>query len=184
MEQGPGEIVATHGSEANPKLCAGCHVNQWEKRDALTGQFVFRSTGHTFEAIPCADAEGVPTGADCGDNLSERTFRACASSGCHGTEAVARGLLTLVRDRIHSLAAGLQAMESQVPASEYNDKDTRNTTAEGARFNRQLAQYTGSEVHNPWLIEALLRASIRQLQEDYGITAPAGLSLEQQLGPR
>lgn len=182
MEQQPGSIVATHGSEANPRLCAGCHVNQWEKRDELTGQFVFRSTGHTFEAIPCVDAEGVPTGErECG--LPQRSFQTCSASGCHGTQAVARNLLTLVRDRLHTLAAGLQAMESQVPPSEYNDQDNRYTTAEGARFNRQLAQFRGSEVHNPWLIEALLRASIRQLQQDYGITPPPGVSLGQELGP-
>lgn len=183
MEQGPGDIVATHGSEANPRLCAGCHVNQWEKRDALTGNFVFRSTGHTFEAIPCADAEGIPTGErNCG--LTQKTFRTCARSGCHGTEAVARTLLTVVRDRLGSLAAALQAMESLVPPSEYTANDTRVTTAEGARFNRQLAQDPGSEVHNPWLVEALLRASIRQMQQDYGLSAPAGLDLGQQLGPR
>jgi hypothetical protein len=183
MDQAPGSIVATHGSEGNPRLCAGCHVNQWEKRDALTDQFEFRSTGHTFEAIPCADAEGVPTGErEC--ELAERTFRSCAAGGCHGTQAVARTLLNLVRDRIGSLATALQAMESQVPASEYSTTDNRYSTAEGARFNRELAQFRGSEVHNPWLIEALLRASIRQLQQDYGLPAPAGLSLAQELGPR
>jgi predicted CXXCH cytochrome family protein len=181
MELQPGQVVATHGSEANPRLCAGCHVNIWETRDELTGDFVFRSTGHTFEAIPCADAEGIPTGSrEC--DLGERTFRTCTQAGCHGSEAVARTLITLVRDRLHTLAAALQSMEASVPPGEYDATDSRYTTAEGARFNRELAQYKGSEVHNPWLIEALLRASIRQLQIDYDISPPVGISLEQELG--
>jgi predicted CXXCH cytochrome family protein len=181
LELQPGQLVATHGSEANPRLCAGCHVNQWEKRDGLTGQLIFRATGHTFEAIPCADAEGIPTGSrEC--DLAERTFRTCAQAGCHGTEAVARTLITVVRDRLHTLADALQAMEALVPAAEYDPADTRYTTAEGARFNRELAQFRGSEIHNPWLIEALLRGSIRQLQLDYGLAPPAGINLEQELG--
>jgi predicted CXXCH cytochrome family protein len=180
MELGPGEIVATHGSEANPRLCAGCHVNKYEIRDELTGEFVFRSTGHTFEAIPCVDAEGIPTGnRDC--TLQQRTFATC-TEGCHGSEAVARGLLVIVRDRINSLASALQSMEASVPPAEYDHTDGRYSTAEGARFNRQLAQVKGSEVHNPWLIEALLRASIRQLQIDYGISPPPGVNLAQELG--
>jgi predicted CXXCH cytochrome family protein len=201
MQQAPGTIVATHGSAANPRLCAGCHVNQWEVRDALTGQFVFRSTGHTFQAIPCVDAEGIPTTAqDCGEtNLAQRSFRACAVSGCHGSEAVARSLVVLVRDRLSTLAAGVDELLEQVqpswktcrnndrcPAgSEFNSKDGRYTTAEGSAFNFDLATASaGSAIHNPWLVEALLRASIRQIELDYALTAPAGLSLEQQLGPR
>ena len=170
----PGGIVTTHGSEANPRLCAGCHVNIWEKRDEITGDFVFRSTGHTFEAIPCADAEGIPTGSrECA--IEERSFRACVA--CHGSEEVALGLLELVADRLDPLIAALETMEGQVPATEYNDKDNRYSTAEGSRFNRQLAQFKGSQIHNPWLIEALLRASIRQMQTDYGITPPPGINL-------
>jgi predicted CXXCH cytochrome family protein len=183
MELRPGEVIATHGSEANPRLCAGCHVNRYEMRDPLTDRFVFQSTGHTFEAIPCVDARGVPTGSrTCG--LAERSLRTCTGAGCHGSEGVARTLVTVVRDRLHTLAAGLQTMEAQIPPGEFDDRDNRYTTAEGARFNRQLAQFRGSEIHNPWLIEALLRASIRQVQRDYGIAPPTGLNLEQELGVR
>jgi hypothetical protein len=169
MEFLPGEVIATHGSEANPRLCAGCHVNQWEMRDEL-GALTFRSTGHTFEAIPCVDSEGVPTGSrECG--LSERSFQACTAAGCHGTQAVARARLTLIRDEIGSLATALESMEPQVPAIEYSVPD-RYTTAKGAQFNRKLAQKKGSEVHNPVLIKALLRASIRQLNVEYGVPLP------------
>ena len=38
-----GSIVATHGSEANPRLCAGCHVNHYEVTDEA-GQL--RADGH------------------------------------------------------------------------------------------------------------------------------------------
>jgi predicted CXXCH cytochrome family protein len=178
MQFQPGEIVATHGTEANPRLCAGCHVAQWEIRDQLTGQFVFRSTGHTFEAIPCVDAEGVPSGSrTCG--LTDRSFRTCTGAGCHGTAAVVRARLALVRDEVGTLAAAIQAMEALVPPGEFNPGDGRYSTAEGARFNRLLAQMRGSEVHNPGLIKALLRASIRQLQEDYGINPPPGTLSEE-----
>jgi predicted CXXCH cytochrome family protein len=173
LQTGPGSIISTHGSDANPRLCAGCHVNKWESRDQLTGAFVFRSTGHTFEAIPCVDAEGIPTGSrTCG--LPERSFQTCAASGCHGTPGIARDRLVLARDEIVTLAAALQTMEAQIPASEFTAA-AQLITARGARFNRQLAQFKGSEVHNPLLVKALLRASIRQVQRDYGVTPPPGV---------
>jgi predicted CXXCH cytochrome family protein len=173
MAAEPGALISTHGSEANPRLCAGCHVNQWEQRDELTGAFVFRSTGHTFEAIPCVDVEGIPTGSrQCG--LLERSFATCTESGCHGNQSIARNRLEQARDEIHGLVSSLLLMEAQVPASEFNPPDGRFTTARGARFNRQLGQFKGSEVHNAVLLRALLRASIRQLSEDYGIPVPPG----------
>jgi predicted CXXCH cytochrome family protein len=172
LDLGPGTLISTHGSEANPRLCAGCHVNRWEKRDQLTGQFVFRSTGHTFEAIPCVDAEGIPTGSrTCG--LAERSFVSCTAAGCHGSPAVARSRLELIRDEVATLAGALQVMEAQIPPAEFT-AGAQLITARGARFNRQLAQRLGSEVHNPVLIKALLRASIRQVQTDYGVDPPPG----------
>jgi predicted CXXCH cytochrome family protein len=176
----PGEVVASHGSEANPRLCAGCHVNKYEIRDQLTGEFQFRSTGHTFEAIPCVDGQGVPSGShECG--LAQRSFLACATSGCHASQQIARSRLELVRDEIGSLAAALQGMEAQVPAGEFNANDNRYTTAEGSRFNRQLAQVKGSEVHNPVLVKALLRASIRQMNLSYGIPLPPAFNVSPEL---
>jgi hypothetical protein len=44
-------IAATHGSVANPRLCAGCHVNAFTTTDQMTGER--SSTGHTFAALPC-----------------------------------------------------------------------------------------------------------------------------------
>lgn len=168
MEYSPGDILGTHGTEENPRLCAGCHVTDYELEDPETGDFAFRTTGHTFQAIPCVDEEGIPTGDDtCA--LQERSFRSC-TDGCHGSEEAARSALLVARDRIADQADDLEAMVDQIPDDEFGDPD-RFTTADGSLFNLQLARHPGSEVHNPFLVEALLRASMRQIETDYGIAA-------------
>ena len=177
LEYSPGDILGSHGTEANPTLCAGCHVVDRQMDDPATGEFSFRSTGHTFEATPCVDAEGVPTGErDCG--LMERSFAACTQ--CHSAEG-ARSAVIVAGDRIASLVQTLGAMLSEIPEGEFDNPD-RYTTADGSRFNMQLAEFPGSEVHNPFLIEALLVASIRQIEAEYGIGTSANVSLERQLG--
>lgn len=149
-------------------MCAGCHVTDYQLEDPATGAFVFRSTGHTFQAIPCVDGAGIPTGAtDCG--LTERSFRSC-TDGCHGSESAARSALIAARDRIADLADDLEAMIDQIPEGEFANPGLY-STADGSLFNLQLARVRGSEVHNPFLIEALLRASMRQIEADYGIAA-------------
>jgi hypothetical protein len=65
----------------------------------------------------------------------------------------------------------------QVPATEFNANDGRYSTAEGAKFNHGLAVFPGSAVHNPFLVEALLLASIQQVQTDYGVAPAPGISL-------
>jgi predicted CXXCH cytochrome family protein len=175
-----GALVGSHGSDRNPRMCATCHVNDYEVRDELTGSFTFRATGHSFQAIPCADATGIPTGArDC--DVTARSFRSCTS--CHTSEAGARSAFLVAELRIDRLVAEVQGLISRIPATEFSNTDNRYTTGEGARFNMQLAQKKGSIVHNPFLIEALLLASIRQIEIDYGITPSAGLSLQQELTP-
>jgi len=85
------QMASSHGTVANPRLCATCHVIRTTITDQLTGAFVFQSVGHTFEAIPCPDAGGIPR--PCGDAVAPDTvhsFTACSSSGCHSTPAVAR----------------------------------------------------------------------------------------------
>jgi predicted CXXCH cytochrome family protein len=172
LEYSPGDILATHGSDANPRLCAGCHVTDRQMTDPTTGGFLARTTGHTFEAIPCVDAAGVPTGApDCG--LLERSFVSC-TDGCH-SEAGARSALIEARARIGDLADDLEALIDQIPAEEFGSPG-RYTTADGSLFNLQLARVRGSEVHNPFLVAALLRASMRQITLDYGIASPPSAS--------
>lgn len=174
-------IAATHGSEVNPQLCAGCHVNRIEVTDQETNAFVFQSVGHLFEATPCLDAQGIPTTGDCA--TTERTFQTCTGAGCHGTEAIARSLQQVATDRLNDLATALNNMLAQVPATEFDAADGRYSTAEGARFNYQLAaDFPGTAVHNPFLMEALLRASIRQVSTDYGIGMSSNISLERELG--
>jgi predicted CXXCH cytochrome family protein len=178
FEYPPGALVGSHGSDRNPRLCAACHVNEYQIRDALTGNFVFRATGHSFQAIPCVDAENLPTGAaNC--DLIQRSFRSCTQ--CHLTEDAARFALERARARIDRLVAEIQPLIARIPASEFNVNDNRISTGEGARFNMQLAQERGSAIHNPFLVEALLIASIRQIGIDYGIRASASLSLEPEL---
>jgi predicted CXXCH cytochrome family protein len=181
----PKSLVGSHGSDRNPRLCATCHVNNYVVNDPLTGAFTFRATGHSFKSIPCVDASGIPLPepwpAECTD-LTKRSFKACV--GCHLTEDAARTALSVARFRLSSLAAEVDALYAQVPSSEKVANDLKITTAEGARFNSQLATQPGTAAHNPFLAEALLLGSIRQLKADYGLAVSAGLSLRPQLAPR
>jgi predicted CXXCH cytochrome family protein len=175
-----GALVGSHGSDRNPKLCATCHVTDYQVRDPLTNGFSFRATGHSFQAIPCVDANGVPTG-ERGCELTQRSFRSCTS--CHLSETAARTALSVAEMRINRLAGEIANMLPRIPATEFSNTDNRYTTGEGTRFNMQLAQKKGSIAHNPFLLEALLLASIRQVEIDYGIRPTASLSLQPQLTP-
>jgi hypothetical protein len=137
--------------------------------DKVTGQLTIPTTGHLFEAIPCLDANGMPTRSDtC--TVTQRTFRTCATGGCHGSEAAARSAFTTVRQRIDAWNVQLKSQLTKIPASETNPNDNRYTTAEGSRFNSQLADRSGSVAHNPFLMEALLIASIQQIQREYNVS--------------
>lgn len=186
-----GAIVATHGSEANPKLCAGCHVNSYEVTDPLTGEFVVNTTGHLFAATPCTDAQGVPQAGDCAP--TERTFRTCTDAGCHGSEAVARSIMFTAEQRLENLAdevvrlldqvqPGWQTCRTQSAGCGPFKSDGVYTTAEGAAFNHELALYNGSAVHNPFLMEALLLSTIRQLKTDYGVSVRASIVMDPLIG--
>ena len=47
------------------------------------------------------------------------------------------------------------------------------TTAEGAKFNGQLADLPGSPTHNVFMIEWLLDISKQALEDEYGVSAPS-----------
>ncbi|OYV68678.1 MAG: hypothetical protein B7Z72_08055, partial [Gemmatimonadetes bacterium 21-71-4] len=172
---GTDTIVATHGSERNPSLCATCHVSRFAVNDPATGSFVFQATGHLFNAIPCLDAKGLPTTGDCA--ISQRTFAACAGSGCHGSGDVARSAMLAVEGRFSLLDSTLTHMIAKIPGTEFSDTDGRYTTGEGAKFNLSLSRAPGAYVHNPFLIEALMTASIKQITSDYGISASDKVNL-------
>jgi predicted CXXCH cytochrome family protein len=161
-------METTHGSDRNPKLCAGCHLNKFTVTDA-NGGFVISATGHLFKAIPCLDAAGKPTGAEC-DITAPRTFRSCTASGCHGTENAARSAIVTTEVRLRNLTNEVNRLVAQVPAGEFSTSDGRTTVGEGAKFNASLLDGdTSRGVHNPFLLEALLQASIDALKTTYGI---------------
>ena len=86
------QMASSHGTSANPKLCATCHVVRTTVTDELTGALTFQSVGHTFEAIPCPDSAGIPK--PCKDAVAPDTvhdFTACSTGNCHiGGPGVAR----------------------------------------------------------------------------------------------
>lgn len=172
------ESLGSHSSDKNPKLCAGCHVSKYSVTDKATGKFVVSVTGHRFLAAPCVDANGAPTDSQtCAE--TQRSFRSCATSGCH-TEASARTVHATALLDIKVLYTALDQQiatgraNGRIPATEFGAGKV--TTARGATFNSNLAKMPGSEVHNPFLVKALLRASLAQVQKDYGVPSPIPLS--------
>jgi predicted CXXCH cytochrome family protein len=183
-----GRIEATHGSEGNPKLCASCHVNKFNYSNEAGA--TTHGTGHTFEAIPCLDAGGKPiVKGNCAQ--TERTFKSCTGAGCHGSEAVARSAMTTVELRMQSLTAELDRVLQGIHAnwrtcrtnnscgagSPFNTADGKYTTAEGAAFNYDLGLRKSAAIHNPFLMEALLTASIKQVKQDYDVTTSSAVDL-------
>ena len=166
------ESQSTHGSERNPKLCATCHVQSYSTTDASTGKTLV-TTGHRWLPIPCVDANGLPTdGQTCA--VSARSFRSCAASGCHGTEAAARSAFLNAEADINGLVAQLDGMIAQVPANQFGANKVN--AGRGAKFNSEMAKMPGSEVHNPFMMKALLRYSGQALKDTYGIPLPPGLA--------
>jgi hypothetical protein len=185
MPAGLDKITTTHGSQANPRLCAGCHVSKFTVTDA-TGAFQTNYTGHRFLSTPCVDANGAPTIAqDCtGD---KRSFKSCTGSGCHGSENAARSAEAIALTRVRTLALEvnrLVALARIARPSDFSITDNRITTGEGAAwnsasvYNATTGKPTAAIIHNPYLVEALLTSSIAQLKKDYNIAVTAGLNLE------
>jgi len=161
-------METTHGSQRNPKLCAGCHLNKFTVNDP-SGKFVMNATGHLFKAIPCLDATGKPTAGTC--DMTQRTFRTCTASGCHGSENAARSAVVATEARLRALTVEVNRLVARVPASEFNATDGKTTVGEGAKFNASLLDGdTSRGVHNPFLLEALLLSSIEVLKSTYGIS--------------
>lgn len=176
-------IIGTHGTPSrNPNLCATCHVSRFTATDNATGKFVFQSTGHSFIAAPCVDANGVPA-ANQTCAITAKTFRSCASAGCHASETVARTLyltdsarITLLVASANSAITKIKAIDSKacvLPAAVF-------TSCLGTQFNVSLATAPGAFVHNPFLIEQLLVASINQIKKDYGVTPSISADLTPQ----
>jgi len=176
-------IRGTHGSAANPDLCATCHVVQYTVTDTL-GNFVTNVTGHRFLAIPCVDANGAPTDDQtCAYTTTARGWDGCTNAGCHGDATAARTALSTAEIRLGVLEAQLAAMLSNttlVPPSELDPSSGVFTTAKGCEFNMELSRFKGSSTHNPFLMEQLLIASIAEMNTVYG-PFPIIVDLEYQL---
>jgi predicted CXXCH cytochrome family protein len=178
-------IIGTHGTPSrNPKLCATCHVSAFAATDKATGKFVKQATGHRFIAAPCVDANGLPTVNQlCA--ITAKTFRSCAGAGCHASEAVARTLYLTDSARIIALVnnanSAINKVKAANPAACTLVAGKPYTSCLGTQFNVSLALSPGGFVHNPFLLEQLLIASIAQLQKDYGVTPSAPVSLTPQL---
>lgn len=189
-------IFTSHASERNPRLCAGCHVNAYQHTDPLTGEQIF-STGHLFRPIPCLDGSGRPVADNsCAYTTTARSFAACSNSGCHASGDAAASALVTLRDRLKSLSdvlwADVNGNETIDPGvdtgylptimgaqPEEFAGDSIITSAEGAEFNARLVGeglYDNGDkslgVHNPFLAEALLRASIKDMQTNYPTLPP------------
>ncbi len=170
------QIAGTHGSEANEKLCATCHLNSYTVSDAASGGHVFSATGHLFKAIPCVDGQGIPTGDEsCALTTQARTFASCTASGCHGSQNAALSAMRIAQTRIDGLVAELEALLERVPADQFDRNDGIFSIAEGASFNASLGGISSSAIHNPFLTEALLTASIKIVKSTYGLTAQSAV---------
>lgn len=191
-------IFSSHGSDANPRLCAGCHVGSFTVNDQAGG-FVFQATGHLFRPNPCLDANGLPTADEtCAYTATARSWGTCTSSGCHASAAVAVSAFNTVRARMKLLTdqlwidvnasgsmqatpidAGMLPTVRLTQPTQWSTTDNRITPAEGAEFNARLCGEYGQSnsdnskgIHNPFLCEALLIATINEVRAFYGLPAP------------
>jgi hypothetical protein len=191
-------IFGSHATTRNPRLCAGCHVGKFTVTDQLTGAFTFQATGHLMRAIPCLDATGKPT-ADktCAYTAEARSWQTCTTAGCHGDAGVAATLFNGARASMKFLTdqlwidanasgslqaaptdAGLLPLVRQTRPAEWSNTDNTITPAEGAEFNARLCGEYGQStadnskgVHNKFLCEALLIATINYIRSHYQLPA-------------
>jgi predicted CXXCH cytochrome family protein len=193
-------IFGSHATTKNPELCAGCHVGQFTVTDQISGDFAFQATGHLFRAVPCLDATGKPTADEsCAYTTAARSWQTCTTAGCHSSDTIAVNLFNTVRARMKfytdqlwqnldgdgtldaaPVDAGLLAQIKASNPGEFTTADFEVTPAEGAEFNARLCGEYGQStsdnskgVHNPFLCESLLIASINYLRIHYSITTPA-----------
>jgi hypothetical protein len=188
-------VASTHGSERNPRLCAGCHVNAYDVTDPNSGNLLFHSVGHLFLPIPCLDPQGVPTpDRTCAYDAPSRSWQACIA--CHGSATVAAAAfsalsaeLDLLTKQIWDDKNGNDSVEAAptdggylsdftaIPTTEYATTDSTVSPAEGALFNVRMLRpgprglgggVDGSSgVHNPFLAKSLLLANIDELKATY-----------------
>jgi predicted CXXCH cytochrome family protein len=186
----PGKIIASHGSEGNPRLCATCHVNSFTLTDPQGN--TIGTTGHTFQAIPCKGPDGLPRPGDCALSTEARDFSGCTGGGCHLNEQAAFSALFSAATDLQASAEDLLALLRQVdenldaPGGVIDPTNPEFNAAEGATYNYYLATFGGTDrasplltyaaaaVHNPFLMRSLLAASRQVVRSTYGVAPPAG----------
>lgn len=187
-------IYGSHATTANPNLCAGCHVNRFTVNDPQSGNFAFQSVGHLFEAAPCVNAQGVPTGDDnCDFTAQARNWSSCTGAGCHATQQVAANVFNSARAEIEFLASivwvdanhnervdAAPTDQGYLPlikaqTGDLNPSDNTITAADGMEFNLRMCAEgrhghpDGSfGTHNKFLCQALLAQGAAYLKSIYG----------------
>ncbi len=162
-------VAATHGTPSvNPRLCAGCHVNNFEVEDRLNPGETILSKGHLFLPIPCLDPTSGEPIADrsCAYTTTDRYWGSCSGSGCHADAAQVelafssqRGQIALLADQLWVDTDGDEVLfetaedgsfvafdpgdtglltEVPSPTINFNSNDDSLSVAEGALFNVQL----------------------------------------------
>lgn len=179
-------IVSSHGNVAkNPSLCATCHVQKFSGTDPLTKKTVY-STGHRFLATPCVDASGLPLQDQSNCQVTAMTFRSCVSGSCHATESLARNAFNTAAARVTLLSGEANRLIALIKAGPRASDCTFSTTKPynsclGTQFNVSVVTKVGGIVHNPFLLEQLMIASINQLKKDYSVASAANIDLQPQL---
>jgi hypothetical protein len=175
-------------------------MERFDVTDAATGAFQLHSTGHSFKAIPCVDANGAPTGAaTCADN--QRRYNACSSGGCHASGVIAMNERAVLRGRLQGYLdilwkdknangvldplptdSGLLALVKKTTPTDFSTTGTGATiitVGEGVWFNADMIQRGDGSfgVHNPIYAEALFLGGIAALHVQYPYlpTPPAGV---------
>jgi predicted CXXCH cytochrome family protein len=184
-------IYGSHATTANPKLCAGCHVNRLTVTDP-NGNLTFQSVGHLFRPIPCLDATGKPIKDNsCAYTETARSWGACAKSGCHANAAAAASAFNATRSEIKLLAellwkdtdndkvidatdGGFLAKIMLNNPGDFSTSDDVVSAANGTEFNVRTcgegydSHPDGSKgAHNKFLCVALLAQSASYLQTLY-----------------
>ena len=221
------QMASSHGTSANPRLCATCHVVRQTITDNLTGAFQFQSVGHTFDAILCKNTSGIPTPCDdvpdtTAAGASGHDFTACSSSNCHiGGPGVAANAYRTLKGELNNyldqiwrdlngngiidsfpvdgglmpqvIRPALRPGATAADSAPLNFKTNVTTVAKGTLWNAALAATeerpvflsgkslgntfsshasAGNGVHNPFMLKALLTASIAATKATYGLPSP------------
>ncbi len=189
--------LATHADlTRNPRLCAGCHLFAFNTTDSdgnsfsVTGHLFRPIPCYGPNGLP------TDTITNCAYTPAERSFRSCAVSGCHATENQAALALGVTRQRMQDLSRtmwrdvnGNRTIDAfptdsgflpriRANTTDLNPSDAIITAADGAEFNLRLVgeDATGflygngdksHAAHNPFIAEAILRASINELMDIY-----------------